>query len=1457
MGLSFCGRVGRANSRLGVIVTDAESDLFQFRHRISANDLCESWSAARCDTGAPRFVKVETENTPLDRGTQRSIVQESERLQGALYSRAVVTSLGRHQENGRLLVEYPYLPPESWQDLTRDTFWHDPTGFLRETSVIIDYLHQFGLVHRDLKLSNFMVNQGSRGPRVVLADLDFLCEAGSHPLGTVVGTERYIAPEVRHNEIVVEQSDCYSYGVMIQDLLRDHRGEAGAHPPDTKAKLALLADDLTDQNYLTRPRVLTTALATHGVFDAPQVAEDQRRVLSMFLLSQLRSGGYSSLRNEKRLRRLVLTACRVIGLPDELLADMAEGALRDGRKVLAVARNILECGAPKPAGGYWQLSLSDDDLWRLFGQLKASDAPGRGGAQAGLDELVRCGRDWRAAGEYRKSFLAYREGLQAYGCESGPDAGDDGLYATALTEAADAARLVNRVDEAEGYLTRLLEQDTVQGSQRAEYVYELARANAQLHQLDRLGDVIEKGLADGQLDVPEYRLRLRQLSAWLAAARGEHEACERGAAQVQKEAVKAGHPGIAAMADYTIAISHWRRGENADALRRLETVYRKIEKLELTHEALTVMSALIMLYGEVGRYRDCIRLGRKFLQRVDDPSDGWRQSTVLLMLVLANTRIGDYAKAEHYCQRYFTLIAGSSDRQGLGQYLLSRGFIEMNRGNPVEARHILYQGLHALSDVGLDRNAGKFHQNLAEIALVGGDLNECRRQVSLAREQFDGLHDAAAIAEANLIKTLAECHYAHADPAELAKHVDRLVSCRSVYFAILAAFHYYVLLPTDSEQDRASVLARIDEYLPDCEAPVARALKALRVSDDEGSGDGHLNAMQATKKALYILTSAGNRFAAALVSALIARRYAAIDLVSHAGKFYDHAYRFAGDLRNTEMQRGLNAARADLPKSSTDGAPWVRRIFEISRILQELPDTEGALQDLVQFAVYQTGAERGVLLRKKVDSDKLLVLAAVECDDDSLHDIEDFSRNAVASTLTGEAAMIIENALDDQRTRNYRSIAMHNILSIACVPLKDGDQTIGALYLDHHTIPSLFGRQDIEYITAIANFVATAMRMARALQSATDGLRHTEQELKEELGATAFVTQDPATKKLLEGLLLSAPTNVPIMLQGETGTGKTILAKRIHELSGRTGPMISINCASVPETLIEDEFFGHVRGAFSGANQDQRGKFEAADGGTLFLDEISEMSPAMQAKLLHAVEVMEITRLGSHRPVPVDVRIISASNQDVKKLVERGKFRRDLFYRLCGLTYKISPLRERPGDIPSLIDHFHKVKQISPSLRFTDRAMDATMAYHWPGNAREVLRVVEQFAITHRRRTIDISDLWPEMQAARRTEESGAIGKARDLERIREALIATGGNQAASARLLGMPAGRLRRLVRQFDLLSDLPKISASAAEREARQIRLVLRVTGGDLAESARRLSISEAELREKMRRHGISGRD
>ena len=337
-----------------------------------------------------------------------------------------------------------------------------------------------------------------------------------------------------------------------------------------------------------------------------------------------------------------------------------------------------------------------------------------------------------------------------------------------------------------------------------------------------------------------------------------------------------------------------------------------------------------------------------------------------------------------------------------------------------------------------------------------------------------------------------------------------------------------------------------------------------------------------------------------------------------------------------------------------------------------------------------------------------------------------------------------------------------------------------------------------DYLTKPLAFDALRLTLERALDHA--GLRREVRVLRSELAAGAdsrnIIGQSPAMRQVLDMVATIAPSEATVLISGESGTGKEVIARCIHEGSNRRdGPYVAVNCAALTETLLESELFGHEKGAFTGAEKARDGRFLAADKGTIFLDEIGEIPPAMQVKLLRVIQERELQRVGGDRTLRVDVRILAATNRDLAREVEEGRFRQDLYYRLNVVALQLPPLRERREDIPLLAMHFLRrfAERNGKTVKgFTPAAMDRLLKHPWPGNVRELENAVERAVVLLVGDYVSERELPPTLAAQGEQAAPPHLDFANmtleEIERmaVQDTLAQVGGNKSEAARRLGI-----------------------------------------------------------------------
>jgi DNA-binding NtrC family response regulator len=355
----------------------------------------------------------------------------------------------------------------------------------------------------------------------------------------------------------------------------------------------------------------------------------------------------------------------------------------------------------------------------------------------------------------------------------------------------------------------------------------------------------------------------------------------------------------------------------------------------------------------------------------------------------------------------------------------------------------------------------------------------------------------------------------------------------------------------------------------------------------------------------------------------------------------------------------------------------------------------------------------------------------------------------------------------------------------------------GLLYVDTRGETEQLDRSDIEFVSTLGRMTGMSienLRIYGRLQRENEQLRNLVGGGQEMIGSC------DAVKSMFELIDKVAPRDASVLITGENGTGKELIARAVHARSARRdNPFVVVNCAAIPPHLVESELFGHEKGAFTGAIQATKGKFDLATGGTLFLDEIGEMPLDMQVKILRAVQERSFYRVGGKEEIVVDIRVVSATNCDLKQSVEDGSFREDLFFRLAVVTVVVPPLRDRGDDVVEIAEHF---LQAGPSsITLTKATLGCFRAYHWPGNVRELRNVLEQAVILGDGRKITPSDLPPHIRQKGQGKMVFMLKPLREVEKqyINRILEETEGNKAKAASILGISRETLYQKLRQYE----------------------------------------------------------
>jgi Nif-specific regulatory protein len=500
----------------------------------------------------------------------------------------------------------------------------------------------------------------------------------------------------------------------------------------------------------------------------------------------------------------------------------------------------------------------------------------------------------------------------------------------------------------------------------------------------------------------------------------------------------------------------------------------------------------------------------------------------------------------------------------------------------------------------------------------------------------------------------------------------------------------------------------------------------------------------------------------------------------------------------------LQASQAGLP-SSARTVRDLNVLLNFSRTLSSVRDV-ASLQQKVLDAVFEVApADRAAVLLVEEGSEEFSSILGRYRNAGPEQPIQ-ASQTILSEVMRENVAVLSNDVIEDETYRTADSLASPNVRSVLAAPMEAQGKLVGVIYMDASSAGVHFDAGLLQLVLALGNIAGLAMENARHLEWLGGENRRLQQELSADHG---MIGESQAMRGVLEFISKVAGRESTVLVWGESGTGKELVARAIHANSGRANkPFVAINCAAITETLLESELFGHEKGSFTGAVSQKKGKLEAADGGTVFLDEVGELAVPLQAKLLRVLQEREFERVGGTRSIKVDIRVIAATNRDLKEASRAGSFRQDLYYRLNVVSVRMPALRERKEDIPLLANFFalrfgEKVKRRVAGISAKARA--CLLRYEWPGNVRELENAIERAVVLGSTELILVEDL-PEALVEETTTEGEPVTALHEgLREAKKALIEraieqAGGNYTEAAGILGVHPNHLFRLIKTLNL---------------------------------------------------------
>ncbi len=880
------------------------------------------------------------------------------------------------------------------------------------------------------------------------------------------------------------------------------------------------------------------------------------------------------------------------------------------------------------------------------------------------------------------------------------------------------------------------------------------------------------------------------------------------------------------------------------------------------------------------------------------------EATVRTYIAIDHHRAGEYGRARDLYAESLEIARELGDVGSMATFALNLGAVTFHLGKPARAAEHYESAAklaRRAGMVGIDVGA---RVNLASLHVYLGLYEQARNELErvLADAEEAGLKPAAAQALAysgDLAARTGEFDAALAYHDDAIGRYRQLGQRREVLESTLDIAE--ALLDRDGPVDSSAAAARLaaarsivdEDKLEEFRHRLRMLLARTRGQTGDLSGaatdlETLLAAVQGKDRELewQVLRVLGS-FHAALCSDFLARKYdqqamEALEAIA-TGLPRDLREAFWHDPRRRDVRRRAGARESTHQQRALDtvqvvarGDARATRLLEIIKRLASEHELDRLLERITESAVELSGAERGFVLLVGADSK----LEARTMSTSPRHNSADpsvaFSRSIAEAVLIDGEPILTVDARDDRRLSEYMSVHKLALKSVACLPIRGRSGTVGVLYLEHRLRPGRFAEQDMELLFAFADQAAIAVENARlyselesrrvALEKANADLaqakaeiervlaaRTTElQETKRELGRArdelrgahdrhGIVGGSEPIRRVFAVIDRVQDSTVPVVIQGESGTGKELVARAIHYGGPRQKkPFIAINCAAMPEALLESELFGHVRGAFTGADKERRGMISQATGGTLFLDEVGDMPTKMQVDLLRVLQDGKVRPVGGDKEEVVDIRVIAASNKSLRQLVKQNVFREDLYYRLNVVELALPPLRDRPDDIPLLVDHFlmrfAKRDGVKPK-KLSRAALQRLSESQLPGNVRQLEHLLLNAWVLVEGDVIDDQDLAlgpgygenlpvrgpmidddeddeedeseppSRLSAGPRGEQAGDLPKtfsdfkAGEKTKILEALEKHAWNRAKAAKQLGIPRRTFYRRLREHGIL--------------------------------------------------------
>ncbi len=1033
------------------------------------------------------------------------------------------------------------------------------------------------------------------------------------------------------------------------------------------------------------------------------------------------------------------------------------------------------------------------------------------------------------AGERARESFANREALEYYrnALRLSDELNRPADRVSILQDIGDACNLLGEYDEGlESYSSaRALLASQAEGQPLADAI--LLRKKATIHH--KRGDHGEalsylRKAAELASREPgsEEMARILNEMGWVYQLKGEYDQAANSYHQALRIAKERDDLAMLSRTHYNLGVLFWSQKDLSRAAEYCEKALSVDRRTKDPYALASCYSLLGAIHFASGDLDKAIKSHRQNLKLSRETSEVYGQLTSLTSLGILTRRKGMLDEAEDYLSQALPLAEKVGDWKMKGRTYNNLGLVYQHKAKWDKAFAYYQRSLKALRKSGDEQLVAVCHDNLGSLHLTMGNLKDARRQIERGLGIREKSKDLPGLASScfNMGQLMREeSHF-----EEASGYLEKSVA----------------LYEKEGDQynmaDALASLANVTLSLGDREKALRYCRDCLELSERAGnpfaqgsthrilararyeSGDRD-RVEESLSETIEVFRKLGAEFE--LGKSLLEAGRLGIRMVEE-GQTGDWLSSARSNLREAEkiFSRLGASKRAERARYWLDAltdrvlsgdfdiskrGEYLKILYQVSELVNSISSQDELLNQVLDLAIKLVCGERGLLLLIDEKTHDFFLAAGRGTDEATISDATKISKTIMDKVVESGRPVVSNDALHDPGFRESDSVLLNRIRSLLCVPLMAKGETIGTLYVDSRAQADLFSRMDEGFLIAVANLIGATIdqsKFSARLQSENISLKL---KLHQRQGLGDLIGTSEEMQRIYEAAEKLAATECTVLLQGETGTGKELLARAIHHLGSRSKQkLLTIDCSALMETLLESELFGHKKGSFTGAIEDKVGLFEEAHKGTVFLDEIGDASLSVQANLLRVIERGEIRRVGETKWRTVDVRIICATNKDLEQEVSKRRFRQDLFYRLNTFTLKVPPLRDRAGDVYLLTDHF--LKRYTTQFRrrvtgFTPDALNYLINHPWPGNVRELEKTIERAVIMCEGPKIALKDVCP--QLTKPISRNLPLKETKDqaeAERVKQALVTTAGNVTRAAEVLGITRRQLYRLMAKHSI---------------------------------------------------------